>query len=223
MPPSFKLEKNLARQGYFLVAGVDEAGRGPWAGPIVAAAVILDFKKFRLPGVRDSKLLSEKRRDYLAEKIKECATAFALAEISAAEIDEIGLQLANILVMQRAVAGLASQPDFILADYVARLKFDRPHQKLVRGERASFSIAAASILAKVYRDNLMKNCSKKFPEYGFELHKGYGTALHLARLKKHGLTPLHRQSFAPVAKVARLKPRPNHPSNIKVAKRRKTG
>ena len=204
--PTFNLELALSNvEGRSLVAGLDEAGRGPWAGPLVAAAVIFNIATFTLEGIRDSKTLSAKQRAELAEQIKSSAVTWAIGEVSHEEIDQHGIQLANKLAMKRAIDHLSVTPDYILTDYVGRIEFRTPFAAIVRGDSVSLSIAAASIVAKVYRDGLMVRYAEQYPEYGFDRHKGYGTRFHAAMLAKYGPCPIHRFSFTPVAAAAKTR------------------
>lgn len=183
-----------------LVAGVDEAGRGPLAGPVVAAAVILDDLK-PISGLADSKKLSAKRRDKLFDEIRAKALCFAIAEASVEEIDELNILQATLLAMRRAVEGLRLKPNKVLVDGNRLPRLDVLAEAIVQGDAKVKAISAASILAKVHRDRLCDDMHQAFPVYGFDQHKGYGTAAHLAALRQYGATPLHRRSFAPVAKV----------------------
>lgn len=196
--PSLIYEKALWRQGFTLVAGVDEAGRGPLAGPIVAAAVILDPQAIPT-GLDDSKKLSPNIRTALARQIMKTSLAYGIAVVSPKVIDRVNIQQANYLVMKRAVEKLPLKPEHLLLDGGrSRVDLPIPQQALNYGDGLSLSIAAASILAKVARDRLMLKYHLKYPEYKFDRHKGYGTAEHLHLLKKHGPSPLHRRSFAPL-------------------------
>ncbi|OBX07349.1 ribonuclease HII [Gallibacterium salpingitidis] len=181
-----------------LIAGVDEVGRGPLIGAVVTAAVILDPKQ-PIVGLADSKKLSEKKRLQLAEEIKAKALAWSLGRAEASEIDQLNILQATMLAMCRAVQGLAIQPDFVLVDG-NRIPKDLGinAQAVVKGDSLVAEISAASILAKVARDQEMIELHQKYPEYGFDRHKGYPTALHLENLAKYGILPEHRQSFAPV-------------------------
>jgi len=180
-----------------LIAGVDEAGRGPLAGPVYAAAVILDDLT-PIPGLADSKVLGEKRRESLAVEIRQCALAWAVAFATAREIDELNILQATFLAMRRAVEQLSLTPELVLVDGNRAPKFSCPSQTIVRGDASIPSISAASILAKVARDAVLLELDRKYPEYGFAQHKGYPTALHIQALDRHGPSPEHRQSFAPV-------------------------
>ena len=187
-------EDAARRQGYRLIAGVDEAGRGPLAGPVAAAAVILDPDKPIL-GLNDSKKLSEAKREMLFQHIKRDALATAVILIDAQTIDQINILAATKLAMRQAVAALQIKPDYVLIDAVQPGILDIPVQALIKGDALSNSIAAASILAKVTRDHLMLDYDRQYPGYGFAQHKGYGTAAHYAALRALGESPIHRQSF----------------------------
>ena len=183
-----------------LVCGIDEAGRGPLAGPVVAAAVILDPAR-PIPGLNDSKKLSEKKRDALAVLIRERALAWAVAEASVEEIDRLNILQATLLAMRRAVLGLRLKPVRVLVDGNRLPPLDVPAEAIVKGDALVASISAASILAKVTRDRWCAQLHQQYPVYGFAGHKGYGTAEHLAALEVHGACPQHRRSFAPVARA----------------------
>ena len=187
-------EKDLLSEGYTIICGVDEAGRGPLAGPVFAAAVILP-PDLTIDGIDDSKKLSEKKRVVLFEEIKKSAIAYNIAFSTEKEIDEINILNATLLAMKRAVAGLSLQPDIALIDGNKSPNLSMTTQTIIKGDSLSASIAAASILAKVARDNLMKSLSKKYPQYAFEKHKGYGTKLHIESIKKYGPCEIHRKSF----------------------------
>ena len=186
-----------------LVCGIDEAGRGPLAGPVVAAAVILDPAR-PIPGLNDSKKLSEKKRLVLAELIRERAIAWAVAEASVEEIDRINILQASLLAMQRAVAGLAVRPSSALVDGNRCPQLDIPAEAIIQGDGKIASIAAASILAKTVRDAGMRVLHAQYPQYGFDRHMGYPTAAHFKALEEHGASPVHRRSFGPVAKQLSL-------------------
>ncbi len=188
------IEESLYHQGITLVCGVDEAGRGPLAGPVCAAAVILSAHVV-IPGLNDSKKLTDKKRRELFPVIKENAIAYAIACASHEEIDEINILQATYLAMERAVAGLSVKPEYLLIDGNRSKDFGIPTQTVVKGDSLSASIAAASILAKVTRDDIMLESAKDFPEYGFEVHKGYGTKAHYAALTEVGPSPIHRMTF----------------------------
>lgn len=189
-------EKAAWAAGARYVAGVDEVGRGSLFGPVVAAAVILD-PGYRIRGLRDSKLLPEDRRQALAARIREHALAIAVAAVDAARIDQINIYQASRLAMLQAVAQLSLRPDHLLLDAL-RIDFDCPQTPLIHGDALSASIAAASIIAKVERDRMAREWDLLFPLYGLASNKGYSTPRHLAALRQHGPSPLHRQSFAPV-------------------------
>jgi ribonuclease HII len=195
---SLEPENAIRAQGYSLVAGVDEAGRGPLAGPVVAAAAILPAD-FHHPILRDSKKCTACQRDRLFEELSASdAILWATAIVGPDEIDRINILRATHRAMQLAVEKLSPRPDHVLIDGLPVPRFPLPQTALVKGDALSFSIAAASIFAKVTRDRLMLDYARDFPAYGFAQHKGYGTALHLSRLREYGPCPLHRRSFLPV-------------------------
>lgn len=187
-----------------LIAGVDEVGRGPLVGAVVTAAVILDPNQ-KIEGLADSKKLSEKRRLVLAEEIKAKALCWSLGRAEPHEIDELNILHATMLAMQRAVAGLRIQPDFVLVDGNRIPELPMTAQAVVKGDSLVAEISAASILAKVARDQEMNELDKRYPNYQFAKHKGYPTKLHFEKLATLGATPQHRKSFAPVAKVLGIK------------------
>jgi ribonuclease HII len=196
--PGLHLEQALWERGIHLVGGIDEAGRGAWAGPVVAGAIILppdSHIQSDLAGVRDSKKMTPKQREYWVEKIKTIAVAWAIGDASAIEIDTIGILPANRLAMTRAIHSLAIVPEYYLFDFIHWKQCPFPGQKLVRGESQSISIAAASVLAKTGRDAIMRKLDEQFTGYNFSQHKGYGTAIHRAAIEKQGLSPIHRKSF----------------------------
>jgi ribonuclease HII len=193
---TLRYEKRAWESGAMMVAGVDEVGRGSLFGPVVAGAVILD-RSYRIRGLRDSKLLLPERREILAERILEHAVAWAVAAVDAARIDQINIYQASRLAMREAALRLAPAADHVLVDAV-RLDCELPQTAIIHGDALSASIAAASILAKVERDRMMREWDPIFPEYDLASHKGYSTPKHLAALREYGPTPLHRQSFAPV-------------------------
>ena len=200
--PDLSFEQALWAVGLSTVAGLDEAGRGTWAGPVMAAAVILPDQEGicrSLHGVRDSKQLRPEVRSSLVPLIEECALAWAVGSASAAEIDEIGILPATRLSMLRALQGLTLPADHLLIDALFLPDVAVPQTALIKGDQRSLSIAAASILAKTSRDAWMVEQEALYPEYGFARHKGYGTALHQERLQRYGPCPIHRRSFAPVA------------------------
>jgi len=181
-----------------LVAGVDEAGRGPLAGPVMAAAVILD-EQYPIPYLADSKTLTPKRRDWLFDAIRAKALCFSVAQASAQEIDELNILQATLLAMRRAVQGLRLPPKLVLVDGNRLPILDVRAEAIVKGDSKIAAISAASILAKVSRDRWCAQYHQEFPQYGFDAHKGYPTAAHLAALRAHGPCPEHRKSFGPVA------------------------
>ena len=181
----------------FLVAGIDEAGRGPLAGPVVAAAVILDPLR-PIEGLADSKILSERKRDSLCEIIKAVSLSWSVGVASVEEIDEFNILQATLLAMQRAVDGLAIQPGKVLIDGNILPRLLIPAQAIVKGDSKVKAIGAASILAKVERDRIMVDYHKKYPDFSFHLHKGYGTQKHLAEIEQFGFLPIHRKTFNPV-------------------------
>lgn len=180
-----------------LVAGADEVGRGPLAGPVIAAAVILDPAR-PIAGLADSKKLSEKKRDALVPLIQERALAFAYGRADVAEIDQLNILRASLLAMQRAVAALPVQPHELEVDGNICPQVPMPVRAIVKGDSLIAAISAASILAKVARDREMLDLHGQYPHYGFDRHKGYPTAAHLQALREHGVSPLHRKSFSPV-------------------------
>ena len=189
-----ELESSLRAEGYALICGVDEAGRGPLAGPVCAAAVILP-PDAELPGLNDSKKLSEKKRELLFPLIQEQAVAWSVAFASVEEIEELNILRATFLAMNRAIAGLDPKPDLALIDGNQNREIAMPSRTVIHGDARCACIAAASILAKVSRDRLMKELALKYPQYGFEKHKGYGTKAHYAALREYGPCPIHRRSF----------------------------
>jgi ribonuclease HII len=191
-----KFEKMAWLSGAKLVAGVDEVGRGSLFGPVVAGAVILE-PDYRVKGLRDSKLLDEKTREKLAARIKEHAIAWAVAAVDVARIDQLNIYWASLLAMRNAIAQLVPAPDHLLIDAV-RLDLECAQTNIIHGDALSISIAAASIVAKVERDAMIRQWDPIYPEYDLASNKGYRSPKHLAALKEHGPTPLHRLSFAPV-------------------------
>jgi ribonuclease HII len=182
------------------IAGVDEVGRGPLAGDVVTAAVILDPSN-PVEGLRDSKKLSESRREELAIIIREKAIAWSIARASVAEIDELNILQASLLAMKRAVEALTPQPGYVLVDGNRLPQWSYPSEPVVKGDDRVPAIAAASILAKVQRDNELVALEQRYPGYGFAAHKGYPTAAHLHALQSLGVTPVHRRSYAPVRRI----------------------
>ncbi len=187
-------ERKLIAQGCKYICGVDEVGRGPLAGPVVCAAVIMPLDDI-VEGVDDSKKLSAKKREQLAEAITERAIACNICAVEPRIIDEINILEATKLCMKNAVEGLKLRPDFVITDGNMTLDISLPQASLIKGDALSYSIGAASIVAKVYRDKLMDEYAVCYPEYGFEKHKGYGTAVHIGAIKQFGLCPVHRRSF----------------------------
>lgn len=200
MPRALKVYTELfefdsaIRTQYPVFCGVDEAGRGPLAGDVYAAAVILP-EGLEIPGLNDSKKLSEKRREELAPIIKEQALAWCIASASVAEIEELNILQAALLAMQRAVAGLNPQPQFVITDGNQAPVLPMPVQTVIGGDAASASIAAASVLAKTARDAALRELDAQYPQYGFSAHKGYGTQAHYAAIDEYGVCPAHRPSF----------------------------
>ncbi len=180
-----------------LIAGVDEAGRGPLAGPVVAAAVILDPQK-HIDGLADSKVLNERKRDSLFEAIKIDTLSWSVGVATVEEIDELNILQATLLAMQRAINGLAIQPDEVLIDGNCLPKLLMPAQAIVKGDSKVKAISAASIVAKVVRDKIMVDYHNLYPDYAFQFHKGYGTKQHLKEIEKFGFLPIHRKSFNPL-------------------------
>lgn len=194
------IERALYDEGYLLITGIDEAGRGPLAGPVMAAACILP-REFDLPGLDDSKKMSEKKRVFLAAKIKEQSLAFSLGSASPKEIDLINILKATRLAMKRAFDNLAITSDIVLIDGRDTIDIAVTQKTVIGGDGLSACIAAASILAKVARDELMYEMHEIYPEYSFDQHKGYGTRLHLETIRRFGPCPIHRQSFSPIKDI----------------------
>jgi ribonuclease HII len=200
------LEEAARSRGAQRIAGIDEVGRGPLFGPVVAAAVILP-EGCSLQGLTDSKKLSEKKRGELDIEIRAVAIAWAIAAVDAETIDRINIRRASLEAMRRAVEQIATGPDFLLPDYLLidgrdTIRWDCPQQAVIKGDATSFSIAAASVLAKVHRDRLLVKLDVEYPGYGLARHKGYCSPEHLEALGRLGPTPLHRKSFQPVAQAA---------------------
>ena len=198
--PTLKIERSLWRRGYSFIAGIDEAGRGAWAGPVSAAAVILPRHSGllnELKGVRDSKLMTARQREIWAVQIKNIAVTWAVASASPEEIDEMGILPATRLAMCRCVEQLSVSPEHLVIDAVNLPAISLPQTSLIHGDALVLSIAAASVLAKTWRDDWMINASHEFPDYGFERNKGYGTRIHRQSLQKHGLITIHRISYKP--------------------------
>lgn len=196
------IEQTLLQAGISKIAGVDEAGRGPCAGPLVVAAVILkDPLSTALVDVRDSKELSHVVRERLYDLIIENCLSFSIIEVSAIQIDDIGLHKSNIQAMRRAVMSLSQAPDYVLTDGYPIPGLAIANLAVWKGDKVAISISAASIIAKVYRDRIMVNFDRVYPEYGFAHHKGYITASHTEAIRQHGVLPIHRKSFANIAKI----------------------
>ncbi len=189
-----KYEKELAQKGYKYICGVDEVGRGPLAGPVVCAAVIMPLDDI-IEGIDDSKKLTAIKREALAELILKKAVACNISRVEPEIIDEINILEATKLCMKNAVEGLEVKPDFVLTDGNMTLDISIPQASIIKGDALSYSIGSASIVAKVHRDKLMDEYAEIYPAYGFEKHKGYGTAYHIGAIKEQGLCPVHRRSF----------------------------
>lgn len=190
----YRLEQEQNDAGYKTVCGVDEAGRGPLCGPVVAAACILPMGLV-IEGLNDSKKLTSKKRDALYDYICENAISYCIAEASVAEIDELNILEATLLAMRRAIDGLSVPADFALIDGNVARDFQIPARAIVKGDATSPSIAAASILAKVTRDRQCEELDRMYPQYGIAKHKGYGTKMHMDALREHGPSPIHRKQF----------------------------
>ena len=205
--PDFSEENSLWDKGYNNVCGIDEVGRGCWAGPLVAGAVIFavntkdEIKE--LEQINDSKKIAHRKRERLAEFIVHSAKHWGIGYVDSKELDKIGLSRSNTLAMERAVYNLGNKPDFSLID--GNIMKDRPNiglfKNIVKGDSKSISIAAASILAKVFRDKLMSSIDSDYPGYGFSSHKGYGTNMHRKSIQKNGILPIHRKFFAPIKEL----------------------
>lgn len=193
--PGLHFERLAQSEGYSLVAGVDEVGRGCLAGPVVAAACILDPKR-RLPkGLNDSKKLTAKKRDEIAAKLKSICVAYAIGQVEADEIDEINILEATKKAMRLAIQRLSCSTDYLLIDALKLKDIELPQMPIIRGDAICASIAAASVLAKTYRDALMTEYHSQFPQYGFDGHKGYAASVHLDALREHGPCSIHRMTF----------------------------
>ena len=193
MKNTLEIENNCIEKGYKLIAGVDEAGRGPLAGPVVSACVIMPLDDI-IEGVDDSKKLSEKKRDLLFDKIVEKAIAYKISVVSEKVIDEINILNATKMSMKECIEGMEIKPDIVLVDAV-KLEMEVPCVPTIHGDALSYSIAAASILAKVSRDRIMQEYDKVYPQYLFAKHKGYGTKMHIEAIKEHGSCEIHRKTF----------------------------
>lgn len=204
MFPHTKEEKRLTKQGYQFIAGIDEAGRGALAGPVVAAAVVMPAGCLHPKAVKDSKLLSPKMRDKLFDEILENCLGYGVGIIGSDVIDEINIYQASKLAMKQAVMNIEKvKPDHLLVDAM-KVEVEIPQKSIVKGDLNIYSIACASIIAKVTRDRIMLDLHDKYPEYGFDAHKGYGTKIHLDCLEKHGQCAIHRKTYAPVANIIKL-------------------
>lgn len=193
---TLNIEKKLWKLGYVMVCGLDEVGRGSFAGPVCVGAVVFPKNSKLLNGVMDSKLLRPRQRERLAEEIKKCALAWSVAEVNVATINKVGIGKATQMAFRKSIKLLSRKPDFILIDAFYIKHLNRKRQEAVKdGDRICTSIAAASIIAKVHRDKLMKKLHFKYPKYGFGKHKGYGTKKHQEAIKKYGLSRIHRRSF----------------------------
>jgi len=196
--PTLEREAALWAQGHQAVAGVDEVGRGPLAGPVVAAAVIFAPGQLLIEGLRDSKTMTALARTRAAEHVRDCALGWSVAAASVREIDRLNIKRATALAMRRAIARLPVQPDYILIDGNPIPELGMIHEAVVGGDRVSQSIAAAAVVAKCVRDRLMAQLGRRYPRFGWEANKGYGTRAHLAALDDRGPSPHHRRSFEPV-------------------------
>ena len=200
-PPDMHEEMSAHSDGWARVCGIDEAGRGPLAGPVVAAAVVLPVG-YELPGLTDSKQLSAAARERLyAHLMQDDSVAKCIARAEVEEIDRLNILKATHLAMRRAAQGLCPPPDYCLIDGLPVRDFPLPHRAIVKGDARSLSIAAASVLAKVARDHIMQELHREYPEYGWQRNAGYGTRAHMLAISEHGITPHHRRSFAPVAQA----------------------
>ena len=196
-------EKELYEQGYSLIAGVDEAGRGPLVGPVVAGAVILPVN-YSLPGLNDSKQISEKKREKLFDIIMNDAIAVGVGIVDNKKIDEINILEASRLAMKLAIEDLKVKPDYVLSDAMKLTNIDIPYKDIVHGDALSLSIAAGSIIAKVTRDRMLMELDKEYPEYGFAKHKGYPTKAHLEAIKKYGVLDCYRFTYKPVSDLINI-------------------
>lgn len=203
--PDMRLESELRKQGFRLIAGIDEAGRGAWAGPVAAGVIILPIDELdlvsKLDGVRDSKMLSPKQRELWNVSLKKIALSWSVGMVSARKVDTLGLIAATRLAMQRAIDGLSLPPEFLLIDHLLLPENSLPQTALPHGDVSVLSISSASIIAKVARDCKMVEYDQQYPGYGFSRHKGYGTPQHQRALKELGPSPLHRKSFQPIAEL----------------------
>lgn len=194
--PTLQFEKQLWNSGYLMVCGIDEVGRGSFAGPVVAGAVIFSKDSILPEGIADSKLLNSKERERLEKEIKKVALFYAIVDISVGMINKFGIGKATQMAFRKVIKNLKKKPDFVLIDAFYIKHFNRKNQKPIKdGDKICTSVAAASILAKVYRDKIMRKIHKTYPNYGFSKHKGYGTKMHQEAIKKYGLSRIHRTSF----------------------------
>lgn len=194
--PTLNVERKLWQEGYRLVCGIDEVGRGAFAGPVVVGAVIFPQDVVLPEGIADSKLLTAQKREWLESRIKSQARAWAISEIGVSVINKVGIGKATQMAFRKVLKKISPQVDFVIIDAFYVNHFNRKKQKaIIHGDRLCASISAASIIAKVYRDKLMVNLDKKYPQYNFKKHKGYGTLEHREAIKKHGLSQTHRRSF----------------------------
>lgn len=199
--PTLDYEKELWNKGFSLIGGIDEAGRGCWAGPVVAAVVILSKDHKQIIGVTDSKLLSEKKRKELYEAITESALDFGVGIVSHRVIDEVGILNATKLAAKEAVSMTKKAPNYLLTDALDLSKqLEIKQEQFIKGDQKIYTISCASIIAKVTRDNLMTSLSGEYKKYQFDLHKGYGTALHMKMLQEYGISEIHRKSYKPIKK-----------------------
>lgn len=206
MPAHVEMEWAVYQHGYRAIAGVDEVGRGCWAGPVVAAAVVLSDVALHMPGmlagIDDSKQLSAGQREHHYHTIQRLAVGIGVGMVSAHDIDMMGILNATKCAMQQALLALPLIPDYVLIDAVALPHWPSPHQAIIHGDSISLSIAAASIVAKVMRDRMMNGLDRVYPAYGFASHKGYGTTQHQNALQQYGLLPVHRRSFRPMTELS---------------------
>jgi ribonuclease HII len=197
--PTLEREWALWAEGHEVVAGIDEVGRGPLAGPVIAAAVVFLPGQLPIDGLRDSKQLTPRQRERLASAVKSQALAWAVGAASVKEIDKLNIRRATALAMRRALANMPFLPDHVLIDGNPVPELGSPHEAIVKGDRKCLSIAAASVIAKCLRDHLMIILAKRHPQFSWEKNKGYGTAVHLQALDEYGPTAHHRRTFSPVA------------------------
>lgn len=195
-------ERKLQKRGYKYIAGIDEAGRGAWAGPLFVGAVILPLDKLsKFNKIRDSKKLTPEKRDEFFEIIVSPDVCYAVGRVESTEIDDLGLQNAHLLAVERAFLSLSQYPDYVLVDRIAKVKFPIPFENIIKADDKFLTVGAASIIAKVSRDREMKKLAKEFPEYQFEEHKGYGTEIHQQKIAQYGLCRLHRRLFSPIREL----------------------